>query len=104
MGARMSVAMRYSSPSSKRIAGDAPVGQFFAEFYNVVVETTAGNIPTKTPYYRVLAAEGTLTHDTTSRTIVVDEVIPDPRGSKSLVSPVSILWRRAWFSTSWLIP
>ena len=79
--------MRYSSPSSKRIAGDAPVGQFFAEFYNVVVETTAGNIPPKTPYYRVLAAEGTLTHDTTSRTIVVDEVIPDPRG----VLPVDAL-------------
>ena len=77
----------FISEQQVRKAGDAPVGQFFAEFYNVVVETTAGNIPTKTPYYRVLAAEGTLTHDTTSRTIVVDEVIPDPRG----VLPVDIL-------------
>ncbi len=59
---------------------ETPQRTVYARFFDTVMERSAGAVPTKTPYYRVLPVEATVTRETESTTIVVDEAIPDPRG------------------------
>jgi Pyruvate/2-oxoacid:ferredoxin oxidoreductase delta subunit len=66
---------------------DTPRRTFYAEFFNTLLEGTTTALPTKTPYFRVLPVEATVTGTTKSSTIVVDEVIPDPRG----VLPIDVV-------------
>ena len=67
---------------------DTPRRTFYAEYFNTFLkeeEPTA--LPTKTPYYRVLPVEATLTTVTEPRTIPMNVVIPDPRQ----VLPIDII-------------
>ncbi len=66
---------------------DCPRRTLLAHFFNEAMEIAGRNLPTKTPYFRVLPAEATLRKDAPRRTIVVDEVIPDPSG----VLPIDIV-------------
>jgi len=66
---------------------DTPRRTTYARFFDTVMERNSGAVPTKTPYYRVLPVESTLTKETQSRTVVVDEVIPDPGG----VLPIDVI-------------
>jgi Fe-S-cluster-containing hydrogenase component 2 len=58
---------------------DTAFRQITAEIMNDLIEGAAETIPTKTPYYRVLAAEPTIQADSKSTVIEVNAVIPDPR-------------------------
>ena len=60
---------------------DTPRRTFYAEFFNLFLkeEEPPTALPTKTPYFRVLPVEATLTTVTEPRTIPVNVVIPDPR-------------------------
>lgn len=53
--------------------------QVTAEVMNDLIEGAAETIPTKTPYYRVLAVEPTIQAESKSTVIEVNAVIPDPR-------------------------
>lgn len=53
--------------------------QITAEVMNDLIEGAADVIPTKTPYYRVLAVEPTIQAESRSTVIEVNAVIPDPR-------------------------
>ena len=53
--------------------------QITAEIMNDLIEGAAETIPTKTPYYRVLAVEPTIQAESKSTVIEVNAVIPDPR-------------------------
>jgi ferredoxin len=66
---------------------DAPIRLESARFLDMMAEGAAGNIPTKTPYYRVLSVQSTLTgHDPTGE-VVVNAVVPDPRA----ILPIDIV-------------
>jgi electron transport complex protein RnfB len=58
-----------------------PRRAFYAEFFSTFVDgDSADAVSTKTPYFRVLPVEATVTAvSQPGRTINVDEVIPDPR-------------------------
>ena len=66
---------------------DTPRRTFYAHLFNTFLEGGGHALPTKTPYYRVLPVEATLTGTTKSGTLVVNEVIPDPRG----VLPIDVV-------------
>ena len=66
---------------------DTPRRTFYAHLFNFFLEGGARALPTRTPYYRVLPVEATLTAATQSGTLVVNEVIPDPRG----VLPIDVV-------------
>jgi Pyruvate/2-oxoacid:ferredoxin oxidoreductase delta subunit len=77
-----------------RKAEDTPRRAFYARFFNSILngEVTIA-APTKTPYYRVLPVEATLTGPpegeppSTRRLIPVDVEVPDPRG----VLPIDVV-------------
>lgn len=50
-----------------------------ARFMDLMIEGGAANVPTKTPYYRVLPVEETITGRDVRGEIMVDAVVPDPR-------------------------
>lgn len=54
------------------------VGAAFGEFWEGLAELTE-NMPSKTPYFRVLPVEGTLTGQSETHTIPLNVEIPDPR-------------------------
>ena len=67
---------------------DTPRRAFYARFFNSVLSgefTPAA--PTKTPYYRVLPVQATITGEQGSRLIPVDVQIPDPRA----VLPIDVV-------------
>jgi ferredoxin/DNA-binding MarR family transcriptional regulator len=66
---------------------DCPRRTVFARFFDQAIEIAGRNLPTKTPYFRVLPVEGTLKRGAPRRTVIVDEVIPDPRG----VLPIDVI-------------
>jgi Pyruvate/2-oxoacid:ferredoxin oxidoreductase delta subunit len=67
---------------------DTPRRTFYAQFFNTFLEgDSADAMPTKTPYFRVLPVEATLTGKTGTKKVIVDEAIPDPRG----VLPLDVL-------------
>jgi ferredoxin len=67
---------------------DTPRRDFYARFFNSILRgefTPAA--PTKTPYYRVLPVEATVTGEQGGRLIPVDVEIPDPRA----VLPIDVV-------------
>ena len=58
---------------------DSPFRQVAADVMNDLIEGAAETIPTKTPYYRVLAAEPTVKSNSRSKVVKVSADIPDPR-------------------------
>jgi len=67
---------------------DTPRRAFYARFFNSVLSgefTPAA--PTKTPYYRVLPVQATITREQGSRLIPVNVEIPDPRA----VLPIDVV-------------
>lgn len=58
---------------------DAAIRLESARFMDLMIEGGAGNIPTKTPYYRVLPVEHTITGKDPLREVSVEMEIPDPR-------------------------
>ena len=67
---------------------ETPQRALFAKFFNALNEgETAGGLPTKTPYYRVLPAEPAVVEASELRTVEVNVVIPDQRG----VLPIDII-------------
>ena len=58
-----------------------------AEYFNLMTEDAARSIPTRTPYFRVMPVEHTLTGKTVTEEIVVNVPIPDPRE----VLPIDLL-------------
>ena len=58
---------------------DSAFRQVAADVMNDLIEGAAETIPTKTPYYRVLAAEPTLKSNFNPKVIKVNADIPDPR-------------------------
>jgi hypothetical protein len=86
-----------------RKEADTPRRQFYARFFNSILN---GEVviaaPTKTPYYRVLPVEGTLTGERGEegrRVIPVEVDVPDPRAvlpidivSEMIRSDANIAW------------
>lgn len=70
-----------------RMQEDSPMRQVCAEVMNAYVEGTVDVIPTKTPYYRVLPVQATITGQSGGRQIPIGAVIPDKRG----VLPIDVL-------------
>lgn len=70
-----------------RLQEDSPMRQVCAEVMNAFVEGTVDVIPTKTPYYRVLPVQATITGQSGGRQIPIGAVIPDKRG----VLPIDVL-------------
>jgi Pyruvate/2-oxoacid:ferredoxin oxidoreductase delta subunit/DNA-binding MarR family transcriptional regulator len=62
-----------------RLRKGTSVGRAYADFWLAVAEGAARALPTKTPYFRVLPVESTVTEPATPRTIAVNRRIPDPR-------------------------
>ena len=61
---------------------ETPQRTFFASFFNTLIEGDLGDaMATKTPYYRVLPAEPTITKPSELRTIDINVEVPDPSGS-----------------------
>ena len=58
---------------------DSPMLRASAVYFNAMTEDAGRSIPTKTPYYRVLPVEATLTLKPERRKIALNTVIPDPR-------------------------
>lgn len=58
---------------------DAAIRLEAARFMDLMIEGGAAKIPTKTPYYRVLPVEQTLTGKTPTGEVVVNVEVPDPR-------------------------
>jgi len=64
---------------SVRETGDSALRRVAADVMNDMIEGAAETIPTKTPYYRVLAVEPVVKSDSKSKVIKVNADIPDPR-------------------------
>jgi Fe-S-cluster-containing hydrogenase component 2 len=64
-----------------------PLGRAFADFWADLAEDAAETLPTKTPYYRALPVEATITGSTPPIIIPVNVAIPDPRA----VLPIDIV-------------
>ena len=58
---------------------DSDFRKITAQVMNDMIEGAAENIPTKTPYYRVLPVEKTVQADSLSTLVEVNADIPDPR-------------------------
>lgn len=56
-----------------------PLGKAYADFWYDISENPSERLPTKTPYYRVLPVEATITQQGGKVTIPINETIPDPR-------------------------
>ncbi|NPV87489.1 MAG: 4Fe-4S dicluster domain-containing protein [Anaerolineae bacterium] len=59
----------------------------FAEFWNDLAENASENLPTKTPYYRVLPIEATITESAGKIKLPIYVPIPDPR----TVLPIDVI-------------
>ena len=62
-----------------RKLGDSPMLRASAVYFNTMTEDVGRSIPTKTPNYRVIPVEATLTEKAERRKITLNAVIPDPR-------------------------
>lgn len=82
----------YMAEQQVRMRQGTELGQIYAQFWFDLSDQSARNLPTKTPYFRVLAVETTVVEPTVTeegalRTIDVDQHIDDPRQ----VLPIDIL-------------
>ncbi|MBC7264042.1 MAG: 4Fe-4S binding protein [Chloroflexi bacterium] len=62
-----------------RLKEDSPMRAVCVKVMNAFIEGAVDVIPTRTPYYRVLPVEATLTGETERVEIPIHEVVPDPR-------------------------
>ncbi len=62
-----------------RLIEDSPMRRVCTKVMNAFIEGATDVIPTKTPYYRVLPVEATLTGLSEEKEIDVNMVVPDPR-------------------------
>ena len=70
-----------------RLQEDSPMRQASADLMNAYIEGAVDVIPTKTPYYRVLPVQATITGKSGGSEIPVNTVVPDDRE----VLPIDIL-------------
>ena len=70
-----------------RLKEESPMRTVCTKIMDAFIEGAVDVIPTKTPYYRVLPIEMTLTGSSGERRIKVDTVVPDPRE----VLPIDII-------------
>jgi Pyruvate/2-oxoacid:ferredoxin oxidoreductase delta subunit len=59
--------------------GEASIRLEAARFMDLMIEGGAANVPTKTPYYRVLPVQSAITGQQVTGEVVMDAEIPDPR-------------------------
>lgn len=62
-----------------RLQEDSPMRAVCVKIMNAFIEGAIEAVPTRTPYYRVLPVEATLTGATEQREVAVNTVVPDPR-------------------------
>lgn len=62
-----------------RNIGNSPMREVSIEYMNAHIEGKTNPIPTRTPYYRVLPVEATLSGPEVGEEIPVNLVVPDPR-------------------------
>jgi electron transport complex protein RnfB len=62
-----------------RLKEDSPMRAVCVKVMNAFIEGAVDVIPTRTPYYRVLPVQATLTGATDQREIAVNVAVPDPR-------------------------
>ncbi len=62
-----------------RLKVDSPMRAVCVTVMNALIEGATDALPTRTPYYRVLPVEATLTRPPDRTDIAVDIVVPDPR-------------------------
>lgn len=68
----------FMSEQQVRKQEDSPRRRAYAGFMDAMIEGAASSAPNKTPYYRVLPVENSLT-GAAHRQVNVDAVVPDPR-------------------------
>ncbi|MBN1313982.1 MAG: 4Fe-4S binding protein [Anaerolineales bacterium] len=61
------------------VVEDSPMRNVCTELMNAFIEGDIASVPMRTPYYRVLPVESTLTGAPRRKLIQVNKVIPDPR-------------------------
>jgi Pyruvate/2-oxoacid:ferredoxin oxidoreductase delta subunit len=71
----------YMAEQQVRIRKGTPLGQVYAQYWDDLSTISIDRLPTRTPYYRVMAVEETVTRGSGKRTIPVGEDIVDPRGA-----------------------
>ena len=62
-----------------RVKDDTPLRAVCTRVMNAFIEGRTAAIPTKTPYYRVLPVQATLTGESETAEVAVNTVVPDPR-------------------------
>jgi len=62
-----------------RVKEDTPLRAVCAKVMDAFIEGRTEAIPTKTPYYRVLPVQATLTGESETGEVAVNAVVPDPR-------------------------
>jgi len=62
-----------------RLIEDSPMRKVCTKIMNAFIEGATDAIPTKTPYYRVLPVEATITGISEKKEIPVNMIVPDPR-------------------------
>jgi|GEM_PF-572359 len=63
---------------------DAAIRLESARFMDLMIEGGAADVPTKTPYYRVLPVQSTITGKELTGEVAVDVKVPDPRAVMSI--------------------
>jgi ferredoxin len=58
-----------------------------ARFMDMMIEGATGDVPTKTPYYRVISVESAITGKDTAGEIILNAAVPDPRA----VMPIDLV-------------
>ena len=66
---------------------DAALRYESARFMDMMAEGGVTDLPTRTPYYRVLPVQETITEQQVTGEVVVDAVVPDPRA----VLPIDVV-------------
>jgi electron transport complex protein RnfB len=69
----------YMTEQQVRKHDDTPRRMAYAEFFNAIIDGATAQVPSKSPYYRVLPVESTLIEEAQSTEITLDLPIPDAR-------------------------
>lgn len=71
----------YMAEQQVRMRKGTPLGEVYAQYWDDLSTISIDRLPTRTPYYRVMAVEGTITGEGQRRTIHVGEDIEDTRAT-----------------------
>jgi Pyruvate/2-oxoacid:ferredoxin oxidoreductase delta subunit len=69
----------YMAEQQVRMRQNTELGQVYAQFWFDLANHSAKNLPTRTPYYRVLAVEETVKEPGSTRRIEINQEVQDPR-------------------------